>query len=129
MTYFACESCPLREECTAKNFKLWKPWGNTEDVARDQVYKHLMGSGLHQTYQEQFGADRTSHYKMLSETCEIVERYVPPSKKQRTSDAGRSSRETPSEPGARPAADGAAAPKTPPVTPSGTPPVTPLGGW
>ena len=69
VTYWDCKECPLKEECNEKNFRGWKPWGPTEQAARDIVLEHLMNCGLHKIE----GLDRGDEFTALANECVIDE--------------------------------------------------------
>ena len=39
--------CPMEEDCTPECFKRWKVWGDSEEEAKAQLFKHLTESGKH----------------------------------------------------------------------------------
>jgi hypothetical protein len=39
--------CPMEEDCTVECFKRWKVWGDSEDEAEAQLFRHLTESGKH----------------------------------------------------------------------------------
>ena len=98
-TYWFCKACPLADECTTKNFKGWRPWGDTLEAAKERVMNHLLNSGLHVEASE--GEDRSQTYHQLADQADYVE--------ARTADTSRGTkRNHPSSKGAGASSCGAA---------------------
>ena len=78
-TYFQIVDCPLSHECNEKNFAQWRPWGKTPEEAREQVVKHLMGSGLHKDVAADDEMRDQEFYERLVAECEVHEfQWTPP---------------------------------------------------
>jgi len=46
--YYYFATCPLYDDCSAMSWSKAKCWGWTEDEAKEQLFQHLVRSGLHE---------------------------------------------------------------------------------
>ena len=74
--FFFAQGCPCAEECSDQSWKKAQAWGETEDVVREQVVKHLMTSGLHKLSKADAWA-----MALLAAIYSYEDEEAPPSKK------------------------------------------------
>ena len=87
--YYQIVECPLISECCPKNFKTWKPRGDTPEEAREQVVRHLLNCGHHDAGDSDSGPRDREFCEAIMKNCwvEECEWPKPPNKRKQDGDA------------------------------------------